>query len=230
MSRLAYYIPSILAALSLAGLCTASDKIKIQPTPKVGDAQKYKYELTFKVGDNDIDVTAEAEQSVVKVEKDLVSACLKWQNLKALVAGSDQATEYTDTKFDFKTNGELLKSDGGIHGADTIRNLLMVLFVPPTSEIGEGETYQTDFKEIANEAIPARKVMGTYVGKVDYKGSSVLKFTLKYTEIGDDAMTADTTFFVKENGSVVRAEVDFKKLPVPVIGQVVDGKAILEAE
>ncbi len=230
MSRSASVILSVLFVLCVASPAIAADKVKIVLAPKVGDSHKYKYVLSGKLGDKDFEATCDIAGSISKVDKDVASVNLKWQSVSLLVAGSPMAANYEDSNYDLKSTGELLKAEGGIRGADPVRSVLLLIFVPPTGEIGEGEKYTVDFKENTAEAIPARKFEGTYVGKVDYKGSSVLKFTAKYTELGDDGMTANVTYLMKEDGDILKVEADYKSLPIPMIQQVADGKAVLEAQ
>lgn len=99
-------------------------------------------------------------------------------------------------------------------------------FVPPPGEIAKGGTYTVEFPAGKGaEPAPARKYEGTYVGSAEVAGKAAHKFTLKYSEPGTTGgMTAETTFHVTQDGTVLQAEGTFKAMPIPAFGVAADGK------
>lgn len=211
--------------LALASL-SAAQKVTIKSTPKVGDTAKYKFEMKVNVQNMDVVVTGTQTRKIEKVEGDDIVWTSTTESMKAEIAGAEQEIPATPSKVSEKIFGDVSKVEGGVDQLDEVRSYLMVRFVAPAGEIGEGETYKVDFKAIKNGQ-PAHTYTGKYVGKEKLNGVDALKFTGTYAEPGKDSFGSKNTFWVTENGTILKVVATFTNFDIPPAGGPIPGTVTL---
>jgi hypothetical protein len=211
----------LLALTSVSAFAQAKVTIAIKP---VKDAiVKHKTELRLAVMGTEAVLTATAERTTKVVDGAKFESTVVMKDFKLDVNGSDPGLQVDDTKIVETTDGTVFSLTGGIQGSDNLRSFLGQHFIAPRAEIAEGEEYTIEFAEQKEGQVPAFKVVGKYIGAAEAAGKKGHKFTLKLTEPGEGGFTSESTFVVLEDGTILSAEGKFKNLPIPAVGQSVEG-------
>jgi hypothetical protein len=205
------------------------EKAKVAVSPKAGAVAKYKWDLKLEADSLQATAKAVLETTTKSADQDAVETVTVWKDLEVEIAGSNPGVPVEDLVVRSKPSGEALSLTGGIRGSDAARLYLLTRFIAPSADIAEGESYTVDFPEKSGTPVPAHKIVTTYVGKADLKGKAALKFVSKYSESDSQAMAGETTYWVLADGTLLKAESKFQRMPVPAFGQPVSGSVTLEA-
>lgn len=186
-------------------------------------AATHSLEMAFTYDSMKIQVTSTVKSEPVGTDDSgTVSFKGSWTDLKILVdvtpfpAPSSSTVEYAVTG-----TGELFQVKGGVPGVDMPRTMLLFIFIPPTDGLVEGSTYTRSFSN-AEGRVPAMEWSATVGAAEEIAGQKVTKVTASLKETGR-AFSAESVFWVRGDGTVVKLESSFKGLPVPQIGSTVDG-------
>ena len=221
--------PFAIVAISFFAVAALAqtDKVTITPGAKVGDVQKQKFHMAISVEGTDITLDANIATTVKAVDADAIKMETAWSDLKAEAGGSAPDITASPLKVTSKPTGELTGIAGGIDGSNPGETLLATWFIPPTKEVAAGDTYKASVAAV-KDVLPAYTYVGTYVGKTTLNGKDVYQFKATISTASKDTISAEATFWVLQNGTIVKAESKFKNLDVPRIGQSVDGKITVE--
>ena len=206
----------ILAILAAVVAHSSDDKISITPTYKVDSTLAYKFEMKFESGGRMIVVRGKQTRTVKKVEGDTVNWAAAWADFTAVVNDQDMDIPTLPVKFTEKKTGEITNWDGGVEQLDNTRFHLMARFVAPAAPVGPGEEYKLTFK--AKDVQPAYTYTGKYVGPEKLGDVETFKFTATYAEAKADDLSAKIEFWVKADGTVLKAVSKFTNFDIPPAG------------
>ena len=213
------------ALLALAAIAPAQ-KISIKPAPKAGDTGTYKFEMKISVQGMDVIVSGNQVRKVSKVEADTINWTANFESLKADIGGAEQEIPTTPIKISQKTTGDVLKVEGGIDQLDSVRSLLMLRFVAPTTDVAAGDTYKIEFKAV-KDGQPAHTYAGKYEGPEKVGDKDAFKFTSVYTEAGKDTFATRNTYWVTADGTILKCVSKFDNYDIPPAGGPQTGQVTL---
>lgn len=226
--KLASFLALALAAGAAMAQTPPPTKVKIVPTPKVGDQQKLKWQMKTSFQGEDAVVTSNVVNEVKAVDGDVVEFVTHWNDFNVAIGESSHTLPHDDLDVRVKTDGTVLKVTGGIEGSDAPRTYLLLQFLPPADEIAAGTSYTRKFDADKAAGLPAHTVATTYVGPDKVGDQPAQKFVAHYSE-PDSHLSAETTYWVKEDGTILKASCKFMNLPIPAIGQDADGSFDVQA-
>ena len=212
--------------LLLAATSFAQDKLNFVSTKKVGDVTKHAWQMNINAVGQEVVVKANLEATVKKVEEKSVELVRVWKDFTIDMGGQSPNVPVEDMTVTAKPDNEPITVVGGVQGTDNFRSYLILNFVLPPAPIGVGEKYT---KEVAGKGdAPSYKVETVYETDEDVDGVKLHKFVAKLAENGADGISATTNFWVSDAGEVIKADATFKNLPIPAVGQSVEGKMTLK--
>ena len=217
------------APLSSAAKRTKADeKVSIALAPKVGKL-KYAYKMVASVAGQEAEISATIDWNIKKVENDQAEIEATWNEFKLTMGGSEPAINLEPQRVTYVPSTGLPKSiAGGITGTDEARTYLLFHFIAPKDPVAVGDTYTFEAKADEKASLPGFKYEGKYLGVEQEGGAALYKFSAKYSEAANDSFGANTTFFVRQDGTLVRAESTFRHMPLPQFGAEFDGKATIK--
>jgi hypothetical protein len=215
----------LMASIAIASAAAIADepKLKLEPKYEVGAQSKLNLELNVQVGGGEALLTAARAFTVKNVDAGKVQGEVTWDNLHAIIGGAEQPLPFSPYRFTIGLNGDIETLEGGIEGSDTARTFLLSYFPLPDKELGKGDTTTFTMPARKESGLPERKVTETYVGQEDVNGAPAYKFKVKVEEVKGEALTLDSTFWVRKDASVVKEDGKFTNLPVPQAGGNADG-------
>lgn len=203
------------ASFGLPFIASAQDPtLKLDPKPTVGSKCQLKFEITVKLPEHDAFLSGTAVETVSKVEATRTEATVDWSNFKLVVGDSEEPVPFEPIKLAFNKSGDVEGLSGGIAGSDP-RTYLVMLFPMPDKELKKGESTTFTLPAQKDAAIPERKVTESFEGSEDIGGKPANKVKVKVGEVKGEGFTLDGTFWVLNDGTLVKEEASFTNLPIP---------------
>jgi hypothetical protein len=102
--------------------------------------------------------------------------------------------------------------------------LLPFFFAYPDKPIEVGGTWT--YKDTGEEKVDGHTANFEYklVGTEDLKSKKAHKVTVKFNEDGPEPLKGDGTYWIGEDGRVLKYELNVSGWPVPVVGQIFTAK------
>lgn len=157
-----------------------------------------------------------------------IKAKFAWDGLEV----DGNSMEAGDNSWDvvMTPDGAILSTSG--EGGDDIRRMLSATnFIYPSKPVGPGDKWESTVKP--NKDKDDRALTWSYEvkGVEKVKDVEALKVSATLTEKGADGMTADGSWWVAKNGSILKFEVKLKKWVVPMsnggpIDATISGEAV----
>jgi hypothetical protein len=207
---------------SLAMMASAQEKALIKFSPKIDSKVVHAMEMKIAVAGTDAIVKANLNSTITGMKDDLYDYKAEFKDFSVDVGGSNPGVEASELKAKLAKNGALSSIEGGIQGNDAARIFLLLQFIAPEKELNVGESFTMDVAERKEGGVPGYKFEGKYLGTAEVEGLKGFKFETKLTETGD-GLSSTGTFIVSGEGVVLSADVKFKNLPIPIVGQSVEG-------
>ena len=235
LGRIQYSVMRTLRSMMLVSLTLAAtamtigasanamqDKVTIKFNPKLDAVVVHQLQLELSVLSTTAVVKADLTSTATGLKDTVYDYKAEFKDLTIDVGGSDPGIGAQELKAKVGDDNTLRKIEGGIQGNDAARLYLLLQFLAPKAEIGVGETYTIDVAERKEELIPAYKFVSKYVGPAKVGEQDGFKFETKLTEAGD-GLSSTGTFIVNKDGIVLSVDAKFKNLPIPAVGQSVEG-------
>jgi hypothetical protein len=217
---------TITLGLLLAAASFAQDKITIAATRKVGDVTKHAWQMNLSVAGQDVVVKANLESTIKVIDGESVESARIWKDFTVDMGGQSPNVPVDDMTIKTKLDNEPVTVAGGAQGTDNFRSLLVLNFILPSAPIAIGESYT---KEVTGKGdAPSYKLVTTYDSDEVVDGAKLHKFIAKLAENGADGISATTNYWVSDAGVIIKADATFKNLPIPAVGQSVEGKMTLK--
>ncbi len=204
----------ISALLTFSALAFAEDTIKIGHNWTKDLKYKIKTKSEFEV--SGLTATIEATTSWSgEVGKDGYSVTVHHDEIKVIAGGNDANPPVSDLKFTFDHTRSMTTFEGGIDGADSLRMFLIGQFFAPTEELTKDKVAKWDVAKNEKTSLGALKIETTYQGDEKVGEKTFHKFKQVVAETGTE-YSITGTYFVTDNGQVMKSKVTFKGLPIPV--------------
>ena len=198
--------------LLLAATSFAQDKLTIVAAKKVGDVSKHAWQMNINAVGQEVVVKANLEATIKKIEANSVESTRVWKDFTVDMGGQSPNVPVEDMTVTAKS--------------DNFRSYLILNFILPPVPVAAGDKYT---KEVAGKGdAPSYKVETTYEKDEEVDGVKLHKFVAKLAENGADGISATTNYWVSDAGDVIKADATFKNLPIPAVGQNVEGKMTLK--
>ena len=212
--------------LLLAATSFAQDKLTIVAAKKVGDVSKHAWQMNINAVGQEVVVKANLEATIKKIEANSVESTRVWKDFTVDMGGQSPNVPVEDMTVTAKSDNEPVTIAGGVQGTDNFRSYLILNFILPPVPVAAGDKYT---KEVAGKGdAPSYKVETTYEKDEEVDGVKLHKFVAKLAENGADGISATTNYWVSDAGDVIKADATFKNLPIPAVGQNVEGKMTLK--
>ena len=223
----------MVAALSVAAWAV-QDGINLKRTAKVGDSITFKLKADVEVGGMEANFTAKVVEKVTKVESNGNYTVESSQKEGKIQFGGQEmeAPESTQT-FTYKATGEVLDIKADSVDSSVYRMANLQAFVVPDKALKTGDEWPVEVKK--DEKTGAVALKGTYKidgeEKVGDYDCFRVKFSLKETEGGDSAASADGTSWIsKKDGTLVKADGKWNNAPFPGAPGPINAKVTMTRE
>lgn len=198
-----------LIAVPLAFLVTAQEKWEVKPP--YAEKTKLAMEATLDVDYNGmkLPVSATAEIYIGKVsEKEITSVvALRGLEVDGQPMGSDVEMNMVLNKRGFPVSTD---SEFG----DAARRMLMgTLFVYPETSLSVGDKWSFQAEDAKKTKLDYEVVGTEKLGEV-----MTLKISMKMKETGDEPMTGEGNYWLRQDGKVQKLDVSVKNWPIPQVG------------
>lgn len=212
------------SALSFAQVA-APEKVKIETKWAKDQTYKLKLKSSFEVGGLTATIDAKLAFSG-KMGDDGYTVNIHHDEISIMAGDNEVAPPVSDYKIGYDKTSTMSLFEGGIEGADPLRMFLVVNFFAPKVELTKDTVVKWDITKNEKTSLGALKIETTFMGDEMVGKKTVHKFKQVVSETGTEYTTTGT-FFVTTDGHVVKADVTFKGMPVPVAGGEAVGKMAL---
>lgn len=221
-----FLIPMVLGG-ALMGQDPAT--VRFQPNPKVGDTTAYSTTMKFEVMGNEASIKADVMRKVTALEEGKVTLSLQFSNDVVEVGGQTMQSDFEPMTIVQDSFGKLFKLSGGIAELDSTRLYLITNPVLLSVELTEGKEFQYEVEGDQKIDIPKLLVSGKYLGREDVGGISAHKLELKTKEdVKTQGFEVEGSYWVADDGGLLKSNVDFKNLYVYIAQQYISGKLELQ--
>lgn len=222
--KLLFAVFLLLGSLASAQTDQAPAKVTIQPL-KVGSALRYSVKVDLEVGGANANLSTFILRTLTKSDAEVSETEIAWEKLAISVEGEElPLPEPAKLIVKSKPSGELTSVTGGIEGADMARMFVALNSFLPVAALAPAETYVVEFKA-KDTALPTGTLKGTYIGPDKVGDKPAHKFETKFREAASGGMTCDVTFWVQEDGTILKLTSKFAAMPIPQAGSTADGTA-----
>ena len=211
--------------LAISAFSLAQDKVKIETKWAKDQSYKMKLKSSFEVGGMAVTLDAKLAFSG-KMDDDGCTVNVHHDEIAIMVADNEVSPPVSDYKIGYDKNATMNLFEGGIDGADPLRMFLVVNFFAPKVELTKDTVAKWDVAKNEKTSLGALKIETTFLGDEMVGKKTVHKFKQVVSETGTEYTTTGT-FLVTTDGHVVKADVTFKGMPVPVASGEANGKMAL---
>ncbi|MEI8281574.1 MAG: hypothetical protein WCG75_04125, partial [Armatimonadota bacterium] len=143
--------------------------------------------------------------------------------IKVVADENEVPVPVNDYKVSYDKKSVMSAFEGGLDGADSLRMFLVTQFYVPGEEIKKDAETKWEMAKNEKTSLGALKIQTTFLGDEKLGKFEVHKFKQVVTESGSEYSTTGT-FFVTQDGRVLKADVTFKGMPIPAAGGDAAGK------
>ena len=208
--------------VTLSALSFAQDKVKIEPKWDKDLKLKLKTNASFEISGIAATIDAVTTWSSA-VDKDSYTVTVHHDEFKVVANDMEQPAPVTDYKVTYDQQSAMTKFEGGVEGTDAIRMFLIGNFYAPKDELTKDTVAKWDIAKNEKTNLGALKVETTFLGDEKIGKNTLHKFKQVVKETGTEYTTTGT-FFVNNNGQVLKSNVTFAGLPIPIAGGDAAGK------
>jgi hypothetical protein len=208
----------VAALFTLSALSFAQDKVKIEPKWGKETSFKLKSKAAFEVGGHSASIdsvtTWKGESG-----KDGAILSVHHDEFKVVADDNEMPVPVEDYKVTYDHTGTITALEGGISATDALRMFLVGNFYAPTVEVTKDTMFKWDIVKNEKTGLGALKIETTYLGDetIGKNKNTLHKFKQVMTETGTE-YSSSGTFYVDNNGHVLKANVTFKGVPIPAAG------------
>jgi len=226
-------IGSALALLSILAVAVAVDGFTFKRAPKEGEVIKYRIKADIALAGIEATFSGLNEEKVTKVEENgNYTVETKATETKLSVAGQEQdVPDQPATRSTYNPRGLLVAYQGADSGSGTWRMANLSGFYAPEAPVAVGAGWT--FEQAADEKkeTPAFKATFKVLAEEKVNNVDVVKVEGKVEETGSDAASITSIFWLdKKDWSPVKAEGDWKNVPLPGAPGPVNAKYTLVRE
>ena len=208
---------SLLLAVALAQQAPAGTEWGPKPPYKDSETTRYAVKMQIENPADGTYVPVEMTANVKftkKTEKGF-DGTFGWTQL--VVDGADQPDE--EFKVSVKPNGTLRSVDSDF-GPGMRRMFLPFYFIYPEKPLVPGGSWT--YKDTKEEEVDGHTTDFTYKleGTEMYKSKKAQKVAVKFNEVGPNPLKGDGTYWLDEEGRVVKFELKVTGWPVPYVGEI----------
>jgi hypothetical protein len=206
----------VAALFTLSALSFAQDKVKIDAKWTKDATYKLKSKAAFEVGGHSATIESMTSWTGV-LGKDGYSVTVHHDEMKVIADDNEMPVPVEDYKLIFDHTSKMTLCEGGLQGTDTVRMFHITNFYAPTIEVAKDAVTKWELAKNEKTGLGALKIETTFLGDEKVGKNSLHKFKQVVTEAGSEYSTTGT-FFVNNDGQVLKASVTFKGLPIPAAG------------
>ena len=215
-----------LVALGSLGVCQDAKPVT-KPTQKAGQTSKYTMKLALDVNGSPGELTTTSQITVKSVKADLIEVETNWTGTKLVVDGSEnELPTFEPFTVVSKPTGQIVKASGGFEQLSAFSLMILEQFFAPATPVEKGVTSKMKFDKTGD--IPALEIEVTNQGPEKVGERSATKYTQKLKAISDIGMALEGTFWIGEDGTILKVEQKVTNLPVTSNGQTGSGTFKLE--
>ena len=206
---------SALLTLALPLFCSAADDsvLKFDP-PAAGAKSQLRFEMTITLPANEGFLTAVSLMNISKVDSEKVDATNDWDKFKVTVDGNEMPVPFEPIKLSLGKDGDPTALSGGVEGSDA-RMYEFLWFPHPDKELKKGEATTFTLAAKKTLGLPERTVTETYEGQDTVNGKPANRVKVKIEEVKGDDFSLEGTFWVLNDGTIVKEDSTFNNLPIP---------------
>ena len=194
----------------------AQDKVKIEPKWDKDSKYKTKVKAAFEVAEHKATIDATISWSG-EMGKDGYTISGHHDEIKVLADENEVPVPVNDYKVTYDAKSVISAFEGGLQGADSLRLFLITQFYVPGEELKKDAATKWDLAKNEKASIAALKIETTFLGDEKVGKFMAHKFKQVVSEAGSEYATTGT-FYVTQDGHVVKADVKFKGMPIPDAG------------
>ena len=202
--------------LTITAFSLAQDKVKIEPKWDKDSKYKVKVKSAFEIAEHKATIDATISWSG-EMGKDGYTLSGHHDEIKVIADDNEVPVPVTDYKVTYDAKSVITAFEGGLEGTDTLRLFLVPQFYVPGEELKKDAETKWELAKNEKASIAGLKIQTTYLGDEKVGKFAVHKFKQVVSEVGTEFSTTGT-FFVTQDGHVLKADVKFKGMPVPVAG------------
>ena len=208
--------------LTISAFSLAQDKVKIEPKWDKDLKLKMKTNASFEISGIAATIDAVTTWSSA-VDKDSYTVTVHHDEFKVVANDMEQPAPVTDYKVTYDQKSSITKFEGGVEGTDALRMFLIGNFYAPSDELTKDTVAKWDIAKNEKTTLGALKIETIFLGDEKVGKNMLHKFKQVVKETGTEYTTTGT-FFVNNSGQVLKSNVTFAGLPIPVAGGDAAGK------
>jgi hypothetical protein len=217
----AKYLTAV-AILSIPAYSFSQDKIKIEPKWEKDFKQKMTFKASLEAGGLHATLNATLLWEAKDIDDSGYTLSIHHDDVKVNVQDQDTSAPAEDYKIIVNKKGELTKVAGGIDGTDATRWYLASHFFTPSESLSKNQTAKWT---VSGDRlfVGELNVESTYLGEEKVGNVQAYRFKQKLSE-AKTSFTSSGMIWVTLDGHVVKADVSFAEMPLPVSGGNATGK------
>lgn len=222
----AKYLTAV-AILSIPAYSFSQDKIKIEPKWEKDFKQSLKLKADIQASGRHAVLSTTLQWATKEIDDSGYTLSVHHNDLKVNVEDQDTTAPADDYKIMVNKKGELTKVAGGIDGTDTARWYLASHFFAPTESLTKNQTAKWT---VSGDRLYVGElsVESTYLGEEKVGSVQAYRFKQKMSE-AKTSFTSSGMIWVTLDGHVVKADMNFAEMPLPVSGGNASGKFTITA-
>jgi hypothetical protein len=206
----------VAALLTVSALSLAQDKVKIETKWTKDATYKLKNKAAFEVDGHKASIESTTKWTG-NIGKDGYTVNVHHEEIKVIADDNEVPVPIDDYKLSYDHKSMMTICEGGLQGTDTVRMFLITGFYAPTGEVAKDAVTKWEIAKNEKTGLGALKIETTFLGDEKVGKETLHKFKQVVTESGTEYNTTGT-FFVNNDGQVLKADIKFKGLPIPAAG------------
>jgi hypothetical protein len=206
----------VAALLAVSALSLAQDKVKIEPNWTKDSNYKVKVKSAFEVAEHKATIDATVSWSG-EMGKDGYTVSAHHDQLTVVADDNEVPVPVTDYKAMFNEKSVVSSVEGGLEGTDTTRMFMIGQFLVPGEALAKDAATKWELAKNEKANLGMLKIETTFLGDEKVGKFAVHKFKQVVSENGTEFGTTGT-YFVTSDGHLLKADIKFKGLPIPVAG------------
>lgn len=206
----------VAALLTVSALSLAQDKVKIEAKWTKDATYKLKNKATLEVGGMSATIESTTKWTG-NIGKDGYTVNVHHDEIKVIAGDNEVPVPVEDYKLSYDHKSMMTICEGGLEGTDTVRMFLITAFYAPSVEVVKDAVTKWEVAKNEKTNIGALKIETTFLGDEKVGKETLHKFKQVVTESGTEYNTTGT-FFVNNDGQVLKADIKFKGVPIPAAG------------
>ena len=206
----------LIAIVVAAGALAAGaqdPKLNIAPKFEAGKTNALTFDIEVSGQGVAISATGVSTTTVKSAGQERVDIEHAWSDTKLIMNDNEQPMPSTPFEVTLGANGDPTSISGGPQGGPNVVYVYFLMHFPrPDKALAKGESTTFTLAGNNDAGIPARKVTESFLGPEEIAGKPANKFSVKVEEQKGIGFTLDGTFWVTDDGTVVKEDASFDNL------------------